>query len=220
MKGSLYTIFYAVSLGVVCAGLLTGVGKITRSRIEANEQAEEVSNILGVLDVPHDEAAGAEALLKLSEQAVRKGTHKDLVFYVYVKDGAAASVAFALGGQGVWGGIEGFLALEPDIKTVRGLTFHKQEETPGLGGEIGAPWFRDRFRGKSIRAEDGTPGIRIKKGGGSRGPSEVDGISGATMTCDRVEDILTALMARILAEREALLSAVEKLIGEGGGDAG
>ncbi len=237
MKGSLYTVFYAVSLGVVCAGLLTGVGKITISRIEANERAEEVSNILGVLDVPHDEAAGAEALLELSERAVRKGTHEELVFYVYVKDGAAAlrlaqdggtepvegaaaSVAFAFKGQGVWGPIEGFLALEPDIKTVRGLTFHKQEETPGLGGEIGAAWFREKFRGKSIRAEDGTPGIRIKKGGGSRGASEVDGISGATMTCDRVEDILAAVMARILAEREALLSAVEKLIGEGGGDAG
>ncbi|MHC4502577.1 MAG: FMN-binding protein [Planctomycetota bacterium] len=220
MKASLYTIFYAVSLGVVCAGLLTGVGKATRSRIEANEQVEKVVNILGVLDVPHDKAAGAEALIKLSEQVVREGTHKELVFHVYVKDGAAASVAFAFKGQGVWGPIEGFLALEPDIKTVRGLTFHKQEETPGLGGEIGASWFLDKFRGKSISAEDGTPGIRIKKGGGARGASEVDGISGATMTCDRVQDILAGVMARILAEREALLSAVEKLIGEGGGDAG
>lgn len=219
MKARLYTISYAVCLGAVCAGLLTGAGKTTRSYIEANERAEEVRNILGVLQVPRKEAAGAKELLGVFERAVRQGVHREQVFYVHVKDGAAATAAFAFKGQGVWGPIEGFLALEPDLLTVRGVTFHKQEETPGLGGEIEREWFRAQFRGKSIRDENGSPGIPIRKGGAS-GPHEVDAISGATMTCVRVEDMLTVTMKRILEERGALISAIKKLTGEGGDDAG
>ncbi len=218
MKGSLYTVSYAASLGIVCAGLLTGVGGFTRPYRLANEQAEKVRNILAVLEIPHDENAGAKELLDLFKKTVKKGPHEDLAFYVYIKEGVLMTVAFAFEGQGLWGPIEGFLALEPGLATVRGVTFHKQEETPGLGGEIGAEWFREQFRGKSI-GEDGAPGIRIKKGGGASGPSEVDAITGATMTCVKVEKMLSLLMARILREREALMPVLEGLIRERGAHA-
>ncbi len=218
MKGSLYTVSYAASLGIVCAGLLTGVGGFTRPYRVANEQAEKVRNILAVLEIPHDSGAGARELVGVFERTVREGTHEDLHFYVYVKDGKLTTAAFAFKGQGLWGPIEGFLALEPELATVRGVTFHKQEETPGLGGEIGSEWFREQFRGKSI-GEVGAPGIRIKKGGGASGPSEVDAITGATMTCVKVEKMLSLIMARILREREAVMSVLEGLIREGGADA-
>ncbi len=142
MKGRVYTVFYAVCLGAVCAGLLSGAGKVTRSRIEANERAEEVRNILDVIVVAYEHRAGAEELLRVFSDTVRKGSHGDLRFYARIEGGQTTTVAFALKGQGLWGPIEGFLALEPDLKTVRGLTFHKQEETPGLGGEIASEWFR------------------------------------------------------------------------------
>ncbi len=238
MKGSLYTVFYTLSLGAVSAGLLTGVGNYTRPYSEANEKAEELRNILSVLRVPHHEDAGAEDLIEVFEKTVRKGRvasghstedtrpakHKELLFYVYVEDGRLATAAFAFKGQGVWGPIEGFLSLEPDLLTVSGVTFHKQEETPGLGGEIASDRFREQFRGKSIRRgrgdTRGSAGIRIVKGGGASGPSEVDAITGATMTCQKVEEMLTSFMARILADGDAVRAAVEKAIREGGGDAG
>ncbi len=227
MKASLYTVFFTVALGAVSAGLLTVVDDFTRPYTEANEKAEEIRNILGVLRVPHDEKAGAEELLEISGKTVREGRvasgssredarrGEELHFYAYRKDGALATVAFAFKGQGVWGPIEGFLALEPDLVTVAGVTFHKQEETPGLGGEIASDGFRKQFLGKSIRRVDGSPGIRILKGGGASGPSEVDAIAGATMTSQRVEDMLSSFMARILEDGDAVRAAVEKAIGEG-----
>ncbi len=219
MKTRAYTVFYAVCLGAVCAGLLTGAGKVTSSRVEANERAEEVRNILDVLGVAYDHSSGAEELLRVFSDTVRKGRSGDLHFYVRVEGGRPTTIAFALRGQGVWGPIEGFLALEPDLKTVRGLTFHKQEETPGLGGEIGSEWFRDQFRGKSILAGDGPPGIKIRKGGGASGPHEVDAISGATMTSVRVEGMLLSFSSAILSEMDAVKSAIEAAVMKGGDDA-
>ena len=192
MKGSLYTLFYAAALGAVCALLLSGAGWATAERIEKNARAEEVRNILGVLDVPTEVGASARRLVEIFEENVRKETHGEASLYVY-RDGAGAvaAVAVTLGGPGLWGPIEGFLALEPDMRTIRGVTFHKQEETPGLGGEIASEEFRDRFRGKSIRDADGAGGFTIAPGAGAL-PSGVDAITGATMTCEKVEAILTA----------------------------
>ncbi len=234
MKASLYTVFYVLSLGAVSAGLLTGVGSFTRPYAEANEKAEEMRNILGVLRIPHRQDAGAEELREIfgrtvregrvasghSTEDTRRGRHKELLFYTYVKDGALATAAFAFKGQGVWGPIEGFLALGPDLVTVSGVTFHKQEETPGPGGEIASDRFRKQFQGKSIRRVDGSAGIRLVKGGGASGPSEVDAISGATMTCQKVEGMLNAFMAHILANGDAVRAALERVIREGDSDAG
>ena len=86
------------------------------------------------------------------------------------------------------------------MKTIRGLTFHEQEETPGLGAEITSEAFRDQFKGKPLVNPEGKPGIRIRVG--ASGPNEVDGITGATMTCDKVEALLNMTIEKVVAERE------------------
>ncbi len=111
----------------------------------------------------------------------------------------AMAVPFA--GQGLWGPIRGFLALDPDMKTVRGITFYEQEETPGLGGEIASSWFREQFKGKSIASSEGKPGIHIRRGGGASGANEVDAITGATMTCNKLEAIINAVIGQIIEGR-------------------
>jgi Na+-transporting NADH:ubiquinone oxidoreductase subunit C len=42
----------------------------------------------------------------------------------------------------------GFMAIEADLNTVKGLTFYAHGETPGLGAEIEKDWFQDNFVGK------------------------------------------------------------------------
>lgn len=214
MKSSFYTIAYSIVLGLVCSAFLTGVSRYTHPFIKANEKAEETRNVLGVLRIQFEAGADSKELLAISGKRTREGTYEGLRFYAGVEDGKRTIVAFLFSGQGLWGPVEGFLALDPDLREIQGVTFHKQEETPGLGGEIGSEWFRAGFVDKQIQRDDGTPGIRIKKGGGAVGPSEVDGISGATMTCQKVETMLNALMARIVEEREGLKAAIDKAIGE------
>ncbi len=110
------------------------------------------------------------------------------------------AVAFA--GPGLWGPIEGYLALDPDMRTIHGITFYKQEETPGLGGEIGAQWFQQQFVGKKIIGPDGKPGIKLVGGGKASGDNEVDAISGATLTSDKVQAMLKKIMEKIVQSKE------------------
>ncbi len=198
MKQTAHTLVYATVLGIVCALLLTGAGRFTKSRRDANEEAERVRNILGVLGVPFDPEGSSAELLKIyDEQGVQGKGWGDGVRYE-LESGEAVAVTFA--GQGLWGPIEGFLALESDIRAIRAVSFYKQEETPGLGGEIGSAWFQDQFKGKNITSADGIPGIRILKGRKASVQNEVDGITGATMTCEKVEGMLNGLIERIVKE--------------------
>ncbi len=201
MKGSLYMVCYAATLGIVCAGLLTFVGSVTRTYREANKEAEKVRNVLGVLDVRYEESCSAKQLLDIFEKNVRKKKLGDLDLFTSMdaQSGEVRLVAVGVDGPGVWGKIKGFIALDPDMKTIRGLTFHEQEETPGLGAEITSVTFRDQFKGKLLVDSEGKPGIRIRAG--ASGPNEVDAISGATMTCDKVEELLNKTIVSIVAER-------------------
>ncbi len=197
MKGDVYTIGFAGVLGTVCALLLTGAATFTKPYAESNAKVEEIVNILSALGVPFEKGASAQELEKVYDQSVQEQQRGDLTLYAYSAPGGGAPKAFALrfSGPGLWGPIEGFLALEPDLKTIRAITFYHQEETPGLGGEISADWFKKQFVGKSIVDAAGQPGIRI---GGPAGPNAVNAITGATLTCDKLQAILDGVVKELV----------------------
>ena len=204
MRNSLYTLLYAVVLGLICATALTAVDRFTADRKQANAKAEKIRNILGVLGVPFNSDASSEDLVKIYNDNVSEKPLGKLTTYVYRSssgnsDVEAVAVPFA--GPGLWGPIKGFLAMNMDKETIIGITFYQQEETPGLGGEISSQWFRRRFEGRTIRNLAGKPGIRIRRGG-AKALNEVDAITGATMTCDKVEAMLNAVIRRIVQERD------------------
>ncbi|MDZ7620861.1 MAG: FMN-binding protein [Patescibacteria group bacterium] len=198
MKDSIYTICYAVGVGALCAGLLTGAAQFTAPYQDANRTAERTRNILGVLEVPVEPKTSAEELKALFEKRVREEQVGSMSVFHLLADGQAdALVAVAVEGPGLWGPMRGFVSLESDWNTIRGITFHQQEETPGLGAEVAGEAFRSQFRGKRLLADDGTPGLRMVYDG-AEGPLQIDGISGATITCNRVGDILTGLAEQVV----------------------
>ena len=202
MKNNLYTLIYAGILGSVCASLLTGAAIFTKPLREANADAEKKENILNVLEVPFDEAVSAKELLAVFDSKVIDETSEKLEMYRFVPEQGSAgveTVAIAFEGPGLWGAIKGFLALQPDMRTIRGITFYEQEETPGLGGEIVSEGFRQHFTGKSIVNERGEAGIIIGKEG-KNAPNGVDAITGATMTCDKVQAMLNDVIKRMVKE--------------------
>jgi len=190
VKNNLYTLFYALTMGTICAVLLTGVGQATKPYKDANARDEKMRNIVFVLGAVEEGASKAD-IQKAYEESVTEVKDDDVVQrYVYSKDGVEQSIAIPLAGPGLWGPIKGFLSLDPDKVTIRGVTFHEQEETPGLGGEIASPDFRNQFVGKKIISTTNAPGIDIIQGGDSSAQNVIDGITGATMTCDKVEDLI------------------------------
>lgn len=203
MKGSFYTLCYAGILGGVCALLLTAAASFTAPYKAANAEAEEVLNILTVLKVPFQADASAEQLVEIFKTNVHEEKHGALTLYLYSSPqakGQPQAVVVRFSGQGLWGPIKGFLAMEPNMRTIRGITFYEQEETPGLGGEIGSSWFQEQFAGKSIVDEAGKAGVIISGGGGKLARNEVNAITGATMTCDKVEAILNKVAEKIVKE--------------------
>lgn len=203
MKDNAYTICYAVAVGMLCAALLTGAAEFTAPYRQANQRADEMRNILAVLEVPLESRARADELARVFEQRVRRETRGPLEVYRRLGDDAASApelVAVNVVGKGLWGPIRAFVSLEADWNSIRGVTFYDQQETPGLGAEISGQAFCSQFRGKRLFADDGTPGLRVVSSGAT-GELQVDGISGATITCDRVTDLMHDLAVRIAEER-------------------
>ena len=119
----------------------------------------------------------------------------ELPLYVVEKDGVKTYV-IPMRGSGLWGPVYGNMALAEDMKTIVGVTFDHDGETPGLGAEITTPIFTDQFRGKKIFDEQGNfTSIKVVKGGANSLPQSeqihaVDAISGGTITSNGVGDMI------------------------------
>jgi Na+-transporting NADH:ubiquinone oxidoreductase subunit C len=205
VKNNIYTLFYAGVLGTVCSLLLTAAASFTKPYKEANQESEEALNILLALKVPLQENMSSKQVVEARDKNVKEQMRGDLTTYVYSPpeaNGKVLATAMRFSGPGLWGPVKGFLALEQDMKTIRGITFYEQEETPGLGGEIVKEGFRKRFVGQKIHDKDDNVGIVICKPGSAKEQNEIDGITGATMTCDKVQAMLNEAIKSIVEEKQ------------------
>jgi Na+-transporting NADH:ubiquinone oxidoreductase subunit C len=93
-------------------------------------------------------------------------------------------------GSGLWSTMYGYLALENDGNTIRGLRFYNHAETPGLGAQVDNPAWRSKWAGKRLFAADGTLRIEVIRGVVGEALAgvpdnrsyQVDGLAGATLT--------------------------------------
>jgi len=90
-------------------------------------------------------------------------------------------------GAGLWNAIYGYVALENDLNTIKGVSFGHVGETPGLGARIASVEIQDRYKGKTIFDENGNLiSVKMLKGEVKDpslfGTHEVDGMSGSTLT--------------------------------------
>ena len=117
----------------------------------------------------------------------------EVVVFDIVQDGELKGLILPIEGYGLWGFLYGYLALEPDARTIRGITFYEHGETPGLGGEVDNPRWKALWPGRLAFDDRGKPAITVKKG--IAGPVEddpyqVDGLSGATITSRGVTNLV------------------------------
>jgi Na+-transporting NADH:ubiquinone oxidoreductase subunit C len=115
------------------------------------------------------------------------------VYRVKDEEGAASLYVLPVEGMGLWGTMYGFVALDKDLTTIKGLIFYKHKETPGLGAEVDNPNWKAKWPGRLAFDESGEVAIRVIKGpAGSpeEAPHKVDGLSGATLTSNGVTNLL------------------------------
>ncbi len=115
------------------------------------------------------------------------------VVYRVEPAGRLEAVVLPVRGQGLWSVLYGFVALESDGNTVRGLTFYDHRETPGLGGEVDNPAWKALWPGRRVFSDAGEAVIEVVRGAAGSpldDPHRVDGLAGATMTSRGVTNLL------------------------------
>lgn len=113
--------------------------------------------------------------------------------YLIRTGGQVDAVVIPVEGYGLWGTLYGFLALENDANTIRGITYYEHKETPGLGGEVDNPRWKSLWPGRKAYDERGEPAIRVVKGPAgpvSEAPHHIDGLAGATITSNGVTHMM------------------------------
>lgn len=109
--------------------------------------------------------------------------------YLMEDAGELDTIIIPVSGYALWGILYGFLALEGDTNTVKGLAFYEMKETPGLGAEVRNPKWTGLWPGKRVYNDEGEVSLRVVKGAGS-GEYQIDGLSGATLTSRGVDSLI------------------------------
>lgn len=155
----------------------------------------EVTDFQGNL-VDTNEKGGPMVAEEVNIEKNYKKSVEDRLFPVF-KYSANGEESYILPvyGAGLWDAIWGFVALNPDLKSVKGVSFDHKGETPGLGARITSDDVQARYRGKDLYNDNGEfVAITMVKGEkipeDRLGPNKVDGLAGATLTANGVNDML------------------------------
>jgi Na+-transporting NADH:ubiquinone oxidoreductase subunit C len=112
-----------------------------------------------------------------------------------VKDGDKVDqLVLPVRGKGLWSTMYGYVAIDADLSTIRGVSFYEHGETPGLGGEIENPRWQQGWQDKQLYNNTGDLAVVVAKSGSQKNPAneayQIDGLSGATLTTQGVNDMM------------------------------
>jgi len=149
---------------------------------------------------------------KPENKAILNGGEAHLPVYKF-KSGVTVIPVY---GAGLWGPIWGYIALQPDLKTIVGAYFDHESETPGLGAKIkDEASFKEQFKGKVFDLEDSSVLFEIVKGGAPEGSeNKVDAISGATMTCNGLNKAINTWVGAYANYLKNTAPAAEEMVEE------
>ena len=213
---------FILSLTIVCSLLLSLASEGLRSLKEKNVEIDKKKNILNAIGLnttslsnsnidkyffdnidtliidPYGKINNTLTISDLNaiennQTGEVKYFSDDIEYLPMYKDNSKNVVVLPISGKGLWSTLFGYFAIDSNnYSTVRGITFYKHKETPGLGGEVSKKWFQSNFIGKEIYKSNSLNSVKVAKAGYADKNSlyEVDGISGATITSNGVTTFL------------------------------
>lgn len=218
VKNNSYTIIFIIILCVISSIILTLVSKGFEGKKNFNIELDRKKNVLKAFGFNLNNK-NQNSIVKLFDNSIKKividkegnvfkgenksdiasdKKHNLLIIYKAIENKQVKGYAIPIDGFGLWSQLLGYYALANDLSTVKGITFYKHGETPGLGGEIESDDFQKNFTNKKIFDSKNilrpTIVVKGKVDDVITDKSEhifyVDGISGATMTCDGINQLL------------------------------
>ncbi len=219
-----YTFLFAAIMVIVVASSLAFTATALKDKQNENVRKEKMQNILSTIGIQTDRDQAeklynqyiTEELALINDGSSDQNVNAFKVqmatetkkpadqqrFPLYIASVEENTYYIVpLRGAGLWDAIWGYMALENDMNTIKGVVFDHKGETAGLGAEITQAWFQDRFVGEKVYAANGElAGINVSKtnndpNGDDKEDHEVDAISGATITGDGVTAMITERLA-------------------------
>lgn len=212
-----YIIAYSCVMVVIVAFLLAFISSSLKPTQDVNVALDKKKQILAALNIrdlsndasakKYQEVVTADAIVDVDGNVVETGAQGGenagfklnsadykagkLALYICNVDGKKISVV-PVYGMGLWGPIWGYIAVAEDGNTIYGAYFNHEGETAGLGAEIkDSKAWQDKFIGKTIYDAAGAPVLKVLKSSEVKNPqSEVDAVTGATLTSNGVSDML------------------------------
>lgn len=220
-ESDLYTILFATAMVVIVGAGLAALASFTKGDIKKNQRIEKQQNILESIGISKDGMTKGKDGIKEYQQYIKEeitinpngevvdgvkafdvnlaNDKENFPLYIADKEGEKLYI-IPLYGKGLWNDIWGYMSLKEDL-SVYGVVFDHLGETPGLGAEITQDFFEKQFKGEKILNASGEfAGITVLKGNGDpanedKADNEVDAITGATITCNGVTDMIQKKMA-------------------------
>lgn len=179
----LHPVIFIMLLSAILGFSLAVIETVSQEQIEINYYYDIQKSLLYAANIDTEGKTRAEinTLYKehLSEEKLG-GIH----YYTFQENGVIQGYCFPFIGDGLWGSISGYMAVNVEGTKLIGLVFTSHSETPGLGGRIDELWFKEQFRGLDISGLDNFVVYRLNDEPG------LDALTGATTTSNSVRDFL------------------------------
>jgi len=192
--GLIYTVIVSVVAAFLFVFLLSLAYGATKGKVEENQRMTEARAYLVAAGIEVDENMDIEASFSTNFP----NFDTDSAYQTTNVNGKSVIVS-PFQGNGLWGTITGVIGMTSDLQRIVGFEIVSHVETPGLGGRIDEPWFKEQFKG-----EYAAKGIVVKHGGsgGDTDPDngQVDGITGASRTSDSIQVIVNQQIDKIKSE--------------------
>ncbi len=186
MKQGVYAIVFMVVITAICVSGVAYVYHKSLHQITVNEDMFTRKAVLEAAGLLYENKLSGDRISAIFEKNVNEKNIDGRIYYV-LKNG---NYVIPVTGIGLWGKIDGVVGLEKNLKIITGISFIKNNETPGLGARITEKWFCRQFKGKegpmTFVAEGSKTDIR-----------QFDGITGATITTTAVQNMVNNTLKNV-----------------------
>lgn len=184
-----YTVLFSFIVCFAFVFLLSLTHGATREQVQRNQELRQQRAVLRALTIEYDTDQDVLERFADIEQVERDG----LRLFRVTRDGENV-YASLFSGSGLWGTINGAISVNEAVNRIVGIEIIDHNETPGLGGRIDEPEFKNQFRDKPLA--DGR--IQVVRDGDTEGrDGQVDAVTGATGTSRSMETIINRQLERL-----------------------
>ena len=229
-QSNTYTLIYIIVLVAIVGAGLALASMSLKNKQQINADADKMQQILASVHVTTTDADVVERFNSLitesivvnsegkvigndgfkidvqTESKIKDISQRKLPVYICDLGKKGKKYILPVYGNGLWGPIWGYVALNDDGSTIFGAYFAHQGETPGLGAEIEKPAFSNQFDGKQMFKDGQFLPVAVVKAGQKplKGEDYVDAVSGGTITSKGVSAMLDDCLSPYKAYLENL----------------